>query len=324
MSEYGFYGRLSASFPSQIIVDVTEVCNLACIHCPHPEFKKSEHYSARYLEPELNQKLAEEVRDHGRDVTQYIRYASEGEPLIHPRIYEMMAYAKKVSGVLISLTTNATLLTEKKIDKLLESGVDVVDTSLDAYNPETYAQIRVNGNLEVTRSNVLRLLQARDRSDGRPKVVVSYVEQPQNQRETGDFERFWKDQGADYVVIRRLNSCAGAKELIAEEMMRTAGAQKRRACLYPWERTVLSPRGMLKFCPQDWVNGANIADYRTTTLKEMWQGEFMQKLRQAHLTNDYSRHSFCGNCPDWKNTSWPGQGRSYADMMEEFQEAATP
>ena len=58
---YGFYDRLKAEFPSQVIVDMTEVCNLACIHCPHPAFKQSEHYAARHLDPELNRKLVDEV-----------------------------------------------------------------------------------------------------------------------------------------------------------------------------------------------------------------------------------------------------------------------
>ena len=47
--KYGFYGRLNSEFPSQIIVDITEVCNLECIHCPHTEFKKSEYYGGRFL-----------------------------------------------------------------------------------------------------------------------------------------------------------------------------------------------------------------------------------------------------------------------------------
>ena len=51
---YGFQGRLKAEFPSQVVVDAAEVCNLACIHCPHPEFKKSPHYSAAFLEAALN------------------------------------------------------------------------------------------------------------------------------------------------------------------------------------------------------------------------------------------------------------------------------
>src|SRR4051812_2897071 len=63
---YGFYDRLSASFPSQIIVDVTEICNLECIHCPHPAFKKSLHYGNRTLTADLNEKMANEVKAHGQ------------------------------------------------------------------------------------------------------------------------------------------------------------------------------------------------------------------------------------------------------------------
>jgi len=60
-NQYGFQGRLKAEFPSQVIIDVTEVCNLACIHCPHPTFRKSEHYSGRNLALELNTKIVDEA-----------------------------------------------------------------------------------------------------------------------------------------------------------------------------------------------------------------------------------------------------------------------
>jgi MoaA/NifB/PqqE/SkfB family radical SAM enzyme len=322
MNHYGFYGRLRSEFPSQVILDVTEVCNLACIHCPHPEFKKSEFYAARYLEPELNAKLVDEVREHGKGITQYIRYTSEGEPLVHPKIYQMIDYAARNSGVLVSLTTNGVLMTEKKIEKLLDSGVDVIDTSIDAFSPETYATIRVNGKLEVTNANVLKLIELREKAPKRTKVVVSYVEQPQNRHETADFEKFWKDNGADYVVIRRLHSSAGAVANIADSLRVNQTNVERYPCLYPWERTLLSPGGKLRFCPEDWVKGSEFADYRETTIHEAWQGEFMQQLREAHMKNMFGNHKFCGQCPDWQQTRWPGEGRSYADMMQEFKEEA--
>ena len=40
MTGFGFNGYLSQGFPSQIIVDLTEFCNLACIHCPYEEVIK--------------------------------------------------------------------------------------------------------------------------------------------------------------------------------------------------------------------------------------------------------------------------------------------
>lgn len=315
---YNFGGRLSAKFPSQILMDITEICNLSCTHCPHPTFAKSEHYAGRSLDPALNEKMIEEVRKHGQGITQYIRYASNGEPLVHPNGYDMIQAAVDYSGVFVTLTTNGKIMNEKRTQKLLESGVHMIDISIDAFKPETYAKIRVKGNLDVTRENVLRLLSWVRESKANTKVVVSFVEQPENTNEVADFETYWKEKGADYVVIRRLHSCSGAVEALAEQRRDALSTVKRRPCLYPWERVVINARGDLAFCPSDWVHGSYIADYRNTTINEQWQGAFYQALREAHLTNDYKKHKFCGNCPDWASTRWPGEGRSYADMVEEF------
>lgn len=317
---YGFRDRLSAEFPSQLIVDATEICNLACVHCPHPQFKTSEHYAGRALEQELNAKLVDEVHKHGRGITQYIRYASSGEPLAHKFIFEMIEYAVRNSDVAVTLTTNGKTLDERRAERLLETGIDVVDISLDAFTPETYAKIRVGGNLNITRRNVINLIEKARRGRRKTRIVVSYVEQPLNRNETADFERFWKDNGAEHVVIRRLHSASGAKTELADVERISASMEPRRPCLYPWERIVLSPGGDLKFCPSDWVHGSVIADYRSTTIYETWHSEFYRNLRDAHLSNVFERHKFCAQCPDWKLTRWPGEGRSYANMIEDFKE----
>jgi MoaA/NifB/PqqE/SkfB family radical SAM enzyme len=316
--KYGFYGRLNKEFPSQFILDITEVCNLACTHCPHPAFSVSEHYDARMLDPELNAKLVDEVRVHGAGSTQYIRYTSNGEPTAHPKCFDMLEYAVKNSGTTVTLTTNGKTLDAARCERLLLTGVNLVDISLDAHTPGTYAKIRVRGDLNVTRPNVLNLIKRSREVGGLTKVVVSYVEQPTNESETAEFEKYWKDQGADYVVVRRLHSCSGANKDLAA--IRRKSAPMRRPCLYPWERMVLSARGDLSFCPSDWVHGSVVADYRTTTIRETWNGDFYRSLREAHLKNDFKKHPFCGQCPDWQATRWPEEGRSYADMVSEFKE----
>lgn len=318
MSRYGFEGRLKAEFPSQIIVDATEVCNLGCIHCPHPEFKQSEHYAKRYLDVSLHHKMVDEVRQHGRGHTQYIRYTSNGEPLVHPDIYDMLDYAVKNSGVFVTLTTNGTLMKEKRIEKLLSSGLHMVDISIDAFLPETYAEIRRGGDLEVTRANVLKFLEIRRRAGAKTRIIVSFVEQPQNKDESQDFERYWKEQGADFVVIRRLHSAAGGVSNIAASMKEAQRPVERTPCLYPWERILLNPKGELAFCPQDWIHGSVLADYRESSIREVWQGEAYRRLREAHLANRYDAFPFCAQCPDWAQTRWPGEGKSYADLVGAF------
>jgi pyruvate-formate lyase-activating enzyme len=313
---YGFQGRLTEGFPSQVNVDVTEVCNLACIHCPHPAFKQSSHYAAAYLDPALNRKLVDEVRAHGAGRTQYIRYTANGEPLIHPQAYDMLEYAVRNSAVYVTLTTNGTIMNERRIRKLIESGVHMIDVSIDALRPETYARVRVNGDLERTRANVLNLIRWTRETGSATKVVVSFVEQESNRGEAAGFERYWKEQGATSVVVRRQHSAAGAVVNVAGIMRKAARGAPRRPCLYPWERISLNARGFLSFCPTDWSHGSAILDYRSCTVREVWQGEFYVRLRWAHLASDFRAHAFCGQCPDWAATRWPSEGRAYADLIQ--------
>lgn len=298
------------------MIDVTEFCNLACIHCPHEEFAKSEAFGGRHLDLKLHKKLIDEVAQDGKGRCKFLRYTGQGEPLIHPHFREMVEYAGKHSEVPINVTTNGMLLNEKIAKALLNAGVNVFDFSIDAHTPETYAKIRRKGDLSVTRPNVLRLIELVQQDGFDAKVVVSFVEQPLNTQEAEDFEKFWQAAGADYVVIRRLHSCAGSKEKVAKYLWQ----QKipRRSCLYPWERLVLSPSGKVGYCPADWRYTAKIASLKNMTLKEIWQSDFMKELREAHLSGNLSGYPLCAQCPDWMSVRWPHEGRSYANMMQEI------
>ncbi len=317
---YGFQDHLTEEFPSQIIMDLTEVCNLQCIHCPHPSFKKSHAYTGKHLDVDLHHKAIDEIGSVGKGFCQYIRYTSQGEALLHPNAIEMLSYAGKNANCSINLTTNGMTLSQDKIDQILETNIDLIDISIDAFSSEVYSQIRVNGKLERTRSNVLSLLETIKRTKSKTKVAVSFVEQAENSHETDQFEKFWKDQGAHYVIVRRLHSCAGSKEDISATLKSKQTNKKRRPCLYPWERLVISPTGMMGYCPADWKYEGKISHLSQSTIQSVWRSDFMKKLREAHLSNNFSHHSFCGNCPDWELTRWPWQGRSYSSMMKELEE----
>lgn len=319
-NKYTFRDGLSKNFPSQIIVDITEVCNLACIHCPHPEFKQTKLYAKRYLSPELNKKMVDEVRDDSNGECQYIRYTSNGEPLIHPKGYELIKYAVDNSNTFVCLTTNGTVMNEKKTKQLLDSGIHMIDISIDAFTPETYAKVRVGGDLNLTSANVSRLIKWVKEGNYKTKVVVSFVEQPENTHEVDAFEEYWNKEGADSVVIRRLHSAAGAVDSIAEQMHKDSQDVERYPCLYPWERITLDPKGFLAFCPTDWKYKSTFDNFESVTIKDAWQGKFMKELRDAHTNNNFSCHGFCGQCPDWKQTRWPNQGRRYADLVEEMRQ----
>ena len=307
---YGFSGRLSSEFPSQVMVDITEVCNLGCIHCAHPAFKLSEKYQKSMLSPELNKKMVDEVLESGKDLTKYIRYTSNGEPLVHPKSYDMILYAVQNSGTKVTLTTNGTLLNDKKMKRLLDTGLHMIDVSIDAFHNETYKKIRVGGNLDVTKKNVLRLLELNKQSSGKTKIIISFVEQKENTSEIELFKKYWYKQGADEVLIRKLHTNSGSNKNDIET------TEKRRACLYPWERIVLTAQGKLSFCPTDWYGKTEIVDFANESIKVVWKNNFYKDLRNQHTKCEFT-NEFCNKCPDWKNTSWPhDKNKSYADLVE--------
>lgn len=314
---YDFYKHLSSYFPSQIIVDVTQICNLACIHCPHSVFVKSEAYKALHLSMSMNKKLIEEVASDGQGYCQYVRYTANGEPLIHPKIEEIIAYACSYSRTKINLTTNGVLLSEKKTDSFLESGIDAIDISIDAHSEDTYLKIRKKGNLDIVKRNVSYLIEKIQKENLKTKVLVSFVEQDLNKGEAEEFSSYWRDKGVDFVLVRKLHSAGGAKPDIKKTIEDVTSKEKRRPCLYPWERLVLTPSGEVGFCPADWKHLSTIADFRKYRIREIWQGEFMESLREAHLKNRLEEFDFCKNCPDWVYTKWPESGKSYSDIMRE-------
>ena len=115
-------------------------------------------------------------------------------------------------------------------------------------------------------------------------------------------------------MVRRLHTNAGTNEKLYETKENV-----RRACLYPWERIVLTAKGMLSYCPTDWFGKAVICDYRINTIKDIWTSRFYDSLREEHLTCNFKKSDFCKQCPDWANTSWPkDENKSYADLVEEI------
>jgi len=315
--KYGFYGRLKKDFPSQIIVDITERCNYACIHCRHKQFSKSHYYRGLNMEKEINTKLVQEIKRYGKNITQYIRYSSNGEPLLHPLAYDFISEAIRESGVPVTLTSNGSCINHERMRTLFDEGLYLIDISIDAYFPDTYKKIRVGGELIKVVENVKKMINYKNNNHLKTQIIVSYIEQPLNFNETQNFKDFWNEQGIDYIVIRSLHSNAGSLKDIATTLW-SLSESKRKPCIYPWERVCLKPDGTLHFCPASWVKDDYIADFHNTSIKEVWSGEIYNSLRNAHLYSDFNKFLICEQCPDWINTKWDHEGRSYATMVGEF------
>lgn len=80
-----------------------------------------------------------------------------GEPLLHPRYFDFIKILKH-RGFYVNSPTNGTLLTEKNVEKLKESGIDSMHVSIDSLNPEVADKVRQHPGQLYSALNGLKLL----------------------------------------------------------------------------------------------------------------------------------------------------------------------
>lgn len=306
MSKHDFPYRAAEKFPPMIILSITNVCNLECLHCIQKSFKKNPKYKQRFMKWEIYKRTIDEIAENKIIL---LRHSSDGESLLHPDFLKMIIYAKKKGIKPVNLTTNGLLLTEDLSKKLLKTGLDIVDVSLDAFTKKTYEKIRRGSNYNRVLGNVHNFLYWREKINPQTKFMVSIVDQSAARGEIKAFVDYWKPL-VDRVLVRRFHSVAGLlrkKGTIGEK----AGAVKRWPCPQLWKRVTITEEGLIRFCAEDWYNKATIGDIRKQSIKEVWQGKEYQKLRKLHLTGEYSAIPICSKCNDWFASPWE-YGYEYA------------
>ena len=116
-----------------VVWNITRRCNLKCVHCYQDS--DSKHYPG-----ELNWEQCRAVVDDLAGFKVPALLLSGGEPMIHPRFFELAEYATG-RGLRLTLSTNGTLITPEKAARIKEIGFSYVGISLDGMG-ETHDHFR--------------------------------------------------------------------------------------------------------------------------------------------------------------------------------------
>jgi len=108
--------------PITAVWNVTNRCNLKCIHC----YASSGGSSSDELDTDEGIGLIDELKYIGVKILIF----SGGEPLLRNDIYELIKYANK-KGFKTVLSTNGTLIDDNAIADLKTSGIDYIGVSID-------------------------------------------------------------------------------------------------------------------------------------------------------------------------------------------------
>lgn len=166
--------------------ELTAKCNLNCVHC--------------YAKPDRNHKdmTTEEFKqifDVLVDRGLLDCYFTGGEIFTRPDFEELFVHAKK-KGVLVSLLSNITLLSQRHIDLFNEYPVEVISTSMYGYSEETYEKVTgVKGSYRQFMNALERLQKSGI------KYELKFVAMEQNIDDLYKVREFGKNLGVPMVVI---------------------------------------------------------------------------------------------------------------------------
>lgn len=137
--ENDFISKDSLSFPRTVYRELTQLCNLSCIHCYSNWMVKW----FEWLPFDIIKNTIDEL------VQKWVEFLNIWwwEPLIYKDIYKVLKYAIG-KWLMIEMTTNWTLINEQSIKKLKETGLKFIQISLDGSNKKIYEKIRVGASFE--------------------------------------------------------------------------------------------------------------------------------------------------------------------------------
>ncbi|MFH1092580.1 MAG: SPASM domain-containing protein, partial [Candidatus Omnitrophota bacterium] len=179
---------------------------------------------------------------------------------------------------------------------------DIIEVSIDAFHKNTYENIRVGGDFDLVIRNTLKLIELRNSLNKDVKIMVSIIDQSEVKDEMNDFKKHWHNK-ADKVLIRKLTSIGGLVENKIKKNTQ-ASFESRWPCPLLWRRMFINVDGLAEFCVDDWLDESVIGDVRKESLKDIWQGQAYQQLRQMHLNQEFIRNRKCALCADWQARTW--------------------
>jgi len=293
-------------YPVQLHVETSAVCSLHCPLCPAGMGLTG---TNRSIMPFATfRDLMDEVGDYTLSALMW----GWGEPLLNPKLADMIDYACGKNVVTVVSTNGQWLRSEDDAERLVSAGLDCLIVSMDGATQDVYSRYRVGGEVErVTRClELIRDAKTRLRSH-KPVVNVQTVVLKHNEHELAQIADTAHRCGAELVtrVSSHMPDYAGqdADERFAPDDERYRrfeygdGKRLRRsateyACIRPWDRMTVTWDGTVIACEHDFKctlplgrggNGGSFLD--------AWWGEPASELRRQLLL-DKTVYPFCNDC----------------------------
>ena len=268
--------------PTHIDIESTSVCNLRCVTC----FQAYEKIPRGYMEMDLFKKIIDEGTEKGLCS---IKLNYRGEPMLHPKIVDMVRYAKEKGLVEVMFNSNCVFLTEKMANDLIDAGLDQLICSVDGHTKETYEKIRIGAKFDQVIENIKNLQRIKkERGVERPVTRVQMVHSPASSSQVAGYLEFWKDV-VDRVAITDMCDWTNKnlKTVIVSDQFR---------CPKIYQRMSVWFNGKVTICDGNYYGKLIAGDLTKQSIEEVWNGPVIKKMRETHSQGNSHRIKICAEC----------------------------
>lgn len=287
------YPRLSKRYikgtvvPPSLQLEPTNLCNVRCVCCPSSRSKRRK----GFIDYDLFVRIVEEAAEVG---VKRIYLYLHGEPMLHPRIEDMLSHIKK-HGLSVSLTTNGTLLTSERIGVLLRCGLtlsDHITISMLGNSTEVHEGIMRGLSRARVVESIKEFVRTRDSSrKAGPVVATMFYTMPENWYERNAYTKFWSGI-VDHAQVGGTISESFRNACLPE----VAIPVRRSTCQNLWERMTVYWNGQVTVCCEDVDETQVVGDLHESSIPEIWNCDKLTTIRELHRRGEFSEYPFCYHC----------------------------
>lgn len=189
--------------PVNVIIDITNKCNLRCRHCSvWSDSQKTTNMSEHQVKM-----LLSDLEDW---LGTFKFGFCGGEPLLRNDLIDIIQFACR-KGIITGVISNGVLLDEKWAEQLLSSGISSVTISLDGITPQTHDFVRgTPGTFAQATAAVKHLKDLRKKYNSKTRITINTVILESNLDELVDILNWVETNDLDDIWFAPLGQNFGA------------------------------------------------------------------------------------------------------------------